>query len=96
VGVLEYRTLWGASPDSGTTSTAAAQTERLCIALGNSINMNINCLTPGITTSKQIHNRFVSTPLVLAFHGIIFIDHSNMALPNKTILLYTTLRKTFM
>jgi len=91
--------LWGVSLDSGTTSTAAAQTKRLCTVSDNYIKINISHLTPGITISIPIHNHFVLPNIYtsfLALHGIIFIDHSEMALPNKPILSYKTLNKTFM
>jgi len=91
--------LWDVSLDSGTTSTAAAQTKRLCTVSDNYIKINTNHLTPSITISIPIHNLFVLPNIYtsfLAFHGTIFVDHSEMALPNKPILSYKTLKKIFM
>jgi hypothetical protein len=84
VGVLEYRMLWDVSLDGGTTSTAAAQTKRLCIVLDS----YINCLTPGITISIPMRNHFVLPNIYtscLAFHGLTFIDHSEMAVIYDTM-----------
>jgi len=60
------------------------------------IKMNINRLTPGITISIPVHNHFILPNIytsILALHGIIVIDHSEMSLPNKPILSHKTLNK---